>query len=36
MQTKDPERYLGPDEQVAYREKIRKWHQQLKEAFERP
>lgn len=36
MLTKDPERYLGPDEQVAYREKIRKWHQQLKEAFERP
>jgi hypothetical protein len=36
MLTKDPERYLDSDEQVAYREKIRKWHQQLKEAFERP
>jgi hypothetical protein len=36
MLTKDPERYLDPDEQAAYREKIKKWHQQLKEAFERP
>jgi hypothetical protein len=36
MLTKDPERYLDSEEQIAYREKIRKWHQQLKEAFERP
>jgi hypothetical protein len=35
MLTKDPERYLDPDEQVAYREKIKKWRQQLKEAYER-
>ncbi|WXG43338.1 MAG: hypothetical protein WED04_04740 [Promethearchaeati archaeon SRVP18_Atabeyarchaeia-1] len=35
MLTKDPERYLDLDEQVAYREKIRKWHRQLKEAFEK-
>lgn len=36
MLTKDPERYLDLDEQAAYRDKIRKWHQQLKDAFERP
>ncbi len=36
MISKDPERYLDLDEQAAYREKIRKWHQQLKDAFERP
>jgi hypothetical protein len=35
MLSKDPERYLDPDEQAAYRDKIRKWHQQLKEAFEK-
>jgi len=36
MLTKDPERYLDPDEQAAYRDKIRKWHQQLKDTFEKP
>jgi len=36
MLTKDPERYLDLDEQAAYRDKIRKWHQQLKDAFEKP
>ena len=36
MLNKDPERYLDLDEQAAYRDKIRKWHQQLKDAFERP
>jgi hypothetical protein len=36
MLTKDPKRYLDPDERLAYREKIKKWHQQLKEAFEKP
>jgi hypothetical protein len=36
MLTKDPQRYLDSDEIVAYREKIKRWHQQLKEAFERP
>jgi hypothetical protein len=36
MLTKDPERYLDPDEIVAYREKIERWHRQLKEAFEKP
>jgi hypothetical protein len=36
MLTKDPERYLDSEEQIAYRDKIRKWHRQLKEAFERP
>jgi hypothetical protein len=30
-----PERTLDPNEQVAYREKIRKWHKQLVEAFEK-
>jgi hypothetical protein len=34
MLSKDPERYLDLDEQAAYRDKIRKWHQQLKDAFE--
>jgi len=32
---KDPNRLLDADERVAYRGKIRKWHQQLKEAFEK-
>nr|MDO8134559.1 hypothetical protein [Candidatus Njordarchaeum guaymaensis] len=31
-----PERVLDPDERIAYREKIRKWHRQLIEAFEKP
>jgi len=31
-----PERILDSAEQVAYREKIRKWHKQLIEAFEKP
>jgi len=30
-----PERVLDPNEQVAYREKIRKWHKQLVEAFQK-
>ncbi len=36
MLTKDPERYLGSDEIGAYREKIQRWHRQLKDAFEKP
>ena len=33
---KSPDRVLDPDERLAYREKIRKWHRQLIEAFEKP
>jgi hypothetical protein len=33
---KTPNRNLDPDEQTAYREKIRKWHKKLTESFEKP
>jgi hypothetical protein len=33
---KTPDRMLSPDEQTEYREKVRKWHRELTEAFEKP